>query len=111
MADEQTTEPSVVIPEDLVNSTLSKKRTRKKRTSKINKIAAERRAKHPPLTSENSIVIEQYRSGIRQPEIQQKQLRALGLGRIGKSKRVPNISVFSKIVARLAHLVRIKKEF
>jgi large subunit ribosomal protein L30 len=54
-------------------------------------------------------VIEQYRSSIRKPKIQKLQLRALGLGKLGKKKVLPKIPSVTKLVDRLGHLVRIKE--
>jgi large subunit ribosomal protein L30 len=88
----------------------SKRKGKARRRNRKNMLlaSANKRAAYPPLTDQSSLHIEQYRSSIRQPEVQVKQLRALGLGRIGKTKVVPNIPVFSKLIARLKHLVRVK---
>lgn len=68
-------------------------------------IREEARAKpHPPV---DMIEVEQYRSAIRQPAIQKKQLTSLGLGRIGKRKVLPSIPTVTKLVAKLSHLVRV----
>jgi ribosomal protein L30/L7E len=79
--------------------------TRSKRT--LDQIRNQRRERHKSQSTQ-MIVIEQYRSSIRQTKVQKLQLQALGLGRIGKSNVVPNIPVFSKIVSRLAHVIRVK---
>lgn len=61
--------------------------------------------KYPEVSQ---IIVEQYRSSIRKPERQCQQLKSLGLGRIGKTKILPNIPTISKLVERLKHLVRVK---
>ncbi|MDR1208415.1 MAG: mitochondrial large ribosomal subunit protein uL30m [Holosporales bacterium] len=82
-------------------------RGRKRSNQALVRISAQRRDAHKSQSAD-MIVIEQYRSTIRQPKIQKLQLHALGLGRIGKSNVVPNIPVFTKIIDRLAHVVRVK---
>ncbi|MDR1597866.1 MAG: mitochondrial large ribosomal subunit protein uL30m [Holosporales bacterium] len=88
--------------------TRHRKKARRRSKKALIAIAEARRAKYSPLTDDGSLHIEQYRSSIRQPLVQRKQLQALGLGRLGKSKVVPNIPVFAKLVDRLKHLVRVK---
>lgn len=66
-------------------------------------------SKYPELTDENSVLIEQYRSSIRQPQKQRVQIQSLGLGRIGKTKRLPRIPSIEKLIDKLKHIVRIVK--
>jgi ribosomal protein L30/L7E len=68
------------------------------------------KTKYEPLTEKNGIVVEQYRSSIRQPAIQRKQLKTLGLGRIGKTKTLPKIRTIAALLERLRHLVREKEK-
>lgn len=95
----------------LVNNKSAKMRLKdnKKSSNQRKALAVEKAKKHPEVTPENGIVIEQYRSSIRQPEVQRQQLKSLGLGKVGKKKLLPNIPLVSKLIDRLKHLVRIVK--
>jgi ribosomal protein L30 len=53
------------------------------------------------------IIVEQYASFIRKPERQRKQLKSLGLGRIGARKTLPGIPCITKLVKKLSHIVRV----
>lgn len=67
------------------------------------------RERKPENWTEETITVEQYRSAIRRPERQRLQLKSLGLGRVGKTKTLPKIPCVTKLVEKLAHLVRVKE--
>lgn len=94
-----------------LNNKAAKKGTKneKKSSNQRKALALKKAEKHPQVTPENGIMIEQYRSSIRQPEVQRQQLKSLGLGKVGKKKLLPNIPLVSKLIDRLKHLVRIVK--
>lgn len=77
------------------------------KTAKKNLATLREEARNKPHASVGMIEVEQYRSAIRQPAIQRKQLTSLGLGRIGKRKTLPSIPTVTKLVAKLSHLVRL----
>lgn len=77
------------------------------KTAKKNLATLREEARNKPHSSVEMIEVEQYRSAIRQPAIQRKQLTSLGLGRIGKRKTLPSIPTVTKLVAKLSHLVRV----
>ncbi len=53
------------------------------------------------------IIVKQVRSTIGRPEAQVKIVRALGLGRIGKTKEVEDSASVRGMVAKVSHLVEI----
>ncbi|MBE6457844.1 MAG: 50S ribosomal protein L30 [Alphaproteobacteria bacterium] len=53
------------------------------------------------------IVVKQVRSTIGRPESQVKIVKALGLGRIGKTKEVEDSASVRGMVAKVSHLVEI----
>jgi ribosomal protein L30 len=67
-----------------------------------------RKEKYPAVTEATGITVTQYRSVIRLPEIQRQQLTSLGLGRIGRTRLLPDIPSVRRLVERLRHLVRVK---
>ncbi len=53
------------------------------------------------------IVVKQVKSIIGRPEAQCKIVKALGLGRIGKSKEVEDTPAVRGMIAKVAHLVEV----
>ena len=53
------------------------------------------------------IVVKQVKSTIGRPEAQVKIIKALGLGRIGKTKEVEDSASVRGMVAKVSHLVEI----
>ncbi len=55
------------------------------------------------------IVVKQVKSTIGRPESQVKIVKALGLGRIGKTKEMEDTASVRGMVAKVSHLVEIEK--
>lgn len=55
------------------------------------------------------IIVKQVRSIIGRPEAQRKVVKALGLGRIGKTKELTDTPAVRGMVASVSHLVEIVK--
>ncbi len=55
------------------------------------------------------IVVKQVKSTIGRPEAQVKIVKALGLGRIGKTKEIEDTPSVRGMVAKVAHLVEVVK--
>ena len=55
------------------------------------------------------IVVKQVKSTIGRPEAQIKVVKALGLGRIGKTKEMEDCAAVRGMVAKVSHLVEIVK--
>ena len=55
------------------------------------------------------VIVKQIRSTIGRPESQVKIVKALGLGRIGKTKEVEDSASVRGMVAKVSHLVEIVK--
>lgn len=55
------------------------------------------------------IVVKQVKSTIGRPEAQVKIVKALGLGRIGKTKEMEDCAAVRGMVAKVSHLVEIVK--
>ena len=53
------------------------------------------------------IVVKQVKSTIGRPEAQIKVVKALGLGRIGKTKEMEDNAAVRGMVAKVSHLVEI----
>ncbi len=53
------------------------------------------------------IVVKQVKSTIARPEAQVKIVKALGLGRIGKTKEIEDTPSVRGMVAKVSHLVEI----
>ncbi|MDO4423440.1 MAG: 50S ribosomal protein L30 [Pseudomonadota bacterium] len=53
------------------------------------------------------IIVKQVKSTIGRPEAQVKIVKALGLGRIGKTKEVEDSASVRGMVAKVSHLVEI----
>ncbi len=53
------------------------------------------------------IVVKQVKSTIGRPEAQVKIVKALGLGRIGKTKEMEDNAAVRGMVAKVSHLVEI----
>jgi large subunit ribosomal protein L30 len=57
-----------------------------------------------------TIVVEQYASPARRPEVQRKTLIGLGLNRIRKTRELEDTPAVRGMVAKIPHLVRIIEE-
>ena len=55
------------------------------------------------------IVVKQVKSTIGRPEAQVKIVKALGLGRIGKTKEIEDTPAVRGMVAKVSHLVEVVK--
>ena len=53
------------------------------------------------------IVVKQVKSTIARPEAQVKIVKALGLGRIGKTKEIEDTPSVRGMVAKVSHLVEV----
>ena len=53
------------------------------------------------------IIVKQIRSTIGRPESQVKIVKALGLGRIGKTKEITDSESVRGMIAKVSHLVEI----
>ncbi|MBO5947110.1 MAG: 50S ribosomal protein L30 [Alphaproteobacteria bacterium] len=53
------------------------------------------------------IVVKQVKSTIGRPEAQVKIVKALGLGRIGKTKEIEDTPAVRGMVAKVSHLVEV----
>ena len=56
------------------------------------------------------VVVKQVKSIIGRPEAQRKVLKALGLGRIGKSKELGDTPAVRGMIAKVSHLVEVVAE-
>jgi large subunit ribosomal protein L30 len=54
--------------------------------------------------------VKQVRSAIGRPEIQEKTLKALGLGRIGKSNDLPDNKSVRGMIFKVKHLVEVVED-
>ena len=57
----------------------------------------------------STVKITQVRSQVGQSEKHRGTLRALGLGRIGKSNEIPESPVLDGMLRKVAHLVRVER--
>jgi large subunit ribosomal protein L30 len=57
-----------------------------------------------------TIVVEQYASPARRPEVQRQTLIGLGLNRIRKTRELEDTPAVRGMVAKIPHLVRIVEE-
>ncbi len=55
------------------------------------------------------VIVKQVKSTIGRPEAQVKIVKALGLGRIGKTKEIEDTPSVRGMVAKVSHLVEIVK--
>lgn len=55
----------------------------------------------------SKVIVKQVKSNIGRPESQVKILKALGLGRIGKSKELADTPSVRGMIAKVAHLVEV----
>ena len=55
------------------------------------------------------IVVKQVKSTIARPEAQVKVVKALGLGRIGKTKEIEDTPSVRGMIAKVSHLVEVVK--
>lgn len=55
------------------------------------------------------IIVKQVRSTIARPEAQVKIVKALGLGRVGKTKEITDSESVRGMIAKVSHLVEIVK--
>lgn len=53
------------------------------------------------------IVVKQVRSTIGRPESQVKIVKALGLGRVGKTKEISDSESVRGMIAKISHLVEV----
>ena len=60
------------------------------------------------MAGESTITVTQIRSAIGTKPKQRGTLRALGLGRIGKSNTLPDRPEIRGMIARVPHLVRVE---
>ena len=63
-----------------------------------------------PAKVEGRLVVTQIRSGISQKPKHRGTLRALGLGRIGKSNVLPDRPEIRGMIARVPHLITVLEE-
>lgn len=56
----------------------------------------------------SKIIVKQIKSTIARPEDQVKILKAMGLGRIGKTKELPDTPSVRGMIAKVAHLIEVK---
>ena len=59
--------------------------------------------------AEKKLLVRQTRSGIRNPKGQKETLKALGLGRIGKSRVHRNDDTTMGMIRKVAHMVVVKE--
>ena len=57
----------------------------------------------------STVKITQIRSQVGQSEKHRGTLRALGLGRIGKTNEIPESPVLDGMLRKVAHLVRVER--
>lgn len=62
----------------------------------------------PREPADSDIVVSQVRSAIGSKPKHRSTLRALGLGRIGKSRRLPDRPEIRGMIARVPHLVTVE---
>ena len=55
------------------------------------------------------IIVKQVKSTIARPEAQVKIVKALGLGRIGKTKEIADSESVRGMIAKVSHLVEVVK--
>ena len=55
----------------------------------------------------SKIIVKQTRGLIHRPESQRKNVLALGLGRIGKTREINDTPAVRGMIARVAHLVEV----
>ncbi len=55
------------------------------------------------------IIVKQLKSTIGRPEAQIKVVKALGLGRVGKTKEITDSESVRGMIAKVSHLVEIVK--
>jgi large subunit ribosomal protein L30 len=62
------------------------------------------------MSAEGTIVVKQIRSAIGTKPKQRGTLRALGLGRIGKSNTLPDRPEIRGMLARVPHLISVEEQ-
>ena len=60
-------------------------------------------------SADTQLLVTQVRSGIGRPPAQRRTLRALGLGRIGKSRTLPDRPEIRGMIFRVSHLVSVEE--
>ena len=55
------------------------------------------------------IIVKQVKSTIGRPEAQAKIVKALGLGRVGKTKEITESESVRGLIAKVSHLVEVVK--
>jgi len=73
-------------------------------------MATRRSSKSAAVKVETRLVVTQVRSGIGTKPKHRGTLRALGLGRIGKSNNLPDRPEIRGMIARVPHLVSVSEE-
>jgi large subunit ribosomal protein L30 len=73
-------------------------------------MATRRSSKSAAPKVETRIVVTQVRSGIGTKPKHRGTLRALGLGRIGKSNNLPDRPEIRGMIARVPHLISVSEE-
>jgi large subunit ribosomal protein L30 len=61
------------------------------------------------MAAEGTLVVTQVRSGIGTKPKHRGTLRALGLGRIGKSNTLPDRPEIRGMIARVPHLIKVEE--
>ena len=69
-------------------------------------MTGEKKAKH----GKQMLTVRQIRSQARRPASQAATLRGLGLGRIGREKRLEDTPAVRGMIAKVSHLVRVVDE-
>ena len=62
------------------------------------------------MSAKKTIVVEQYRSANRRPEIQRQTLIGLGLDKLHRRRELEDTPAVRGMVNRIAHLVRVVDE-
>jgi len=60
------------------------------------------------MTAQRSLTVRQVRSGIGYNKKQQATLRAMGLGRVGRTRQLPDNPQVRGMIAAVSHLVRVQ---
>ena len=59
------------------------------------------------MAAKKTVIVEQYASANRRPEIQTKTLIGLGLNKIGRRRELEDTPSVRGMINRIAHLVRV----
>lgn len=55
-----------------------------------------------------ALIVTQVKSAIRRPEIQSRHLRGLGLGKIGRAKRLEDTPAIRGMIDKIKHLITVQ---